>query len=256
MTGTAQPTRRAELRELVRNLRARQFGDERTRLYANYGLLDQFKRHVAPEYQLTDVAKAWWRDEEFFTAHRRFEGDNNRPAERRYFLKELVKLVSHLKGDTAEAGVYRGVSSWFICQARGDESSTHWAFDSFVGLSDPSSRDGTYWRRGDLSVGPEEARRVLAPFDARILQGWIPDVFGQADIKALVFAHIDVDLHDPSLAAMEFFYPRLVSGGIIVCDDYGQTTCPGAKRAVDSFMATRPEPVVHSPTSQGLIIKR
>jgi hypothetical protein len=43
---------------------------------------------------------------------------------------------------------------------------------------------------------------------------------------------------------------------VIVCDDYGFTPCPGAKEAVDDFMAGRPENVIHSPTGQGVVIKR
>jgi O-methyltransferase len=33
----------------------------------------------------------------------------------------------------------------------------------------------------------------------------------------------------------EFFYERLVDGGVIVYDDYCSPSCPGAKLAVDEF---------------------
>ena len=50
---------------------------------------------------------------------------------------------------------------------------------------------------------------------------------------------------------------RLVTGGILLCDDYGYHTCPGARKAFDEFAATTPEQsVVHLPTGQGFIVKR
>jgi len=48
--------------------------------------------------------------------------------------------------------------------------------------------------------------------------------------------HIDVDLYEPTLDSLNFFYPKLVKDGVIVCDDYGITQFPGAKKAVDEFL--------------------
>jgi O-methyltransferase len=142
-----------------------------------------------------------------------------------------------------------------ICRARGGRS-THWAFDSFEGLSAPSERDGDFWSAGDLPSSEAAARTLLEPLGAVVLKGWIPEVFGEARIERLVFAHVDVDIHDPTLASFEYFYDLLVPGGVLVCDDYGFTVCEGAKAAVDEFMADRPEPVIHSPTGQGVVIKQ
>jgi len=69
--------------------------------------------------------------------------------------------------------------------------------------------------------------------------------------------HVDVDLFEPTAARLEFFYPRLVSGGMIVCDDYGFTTCPGARKACDDFCAKTPQQtVIHLTTGQGIIMKQ
>ena len=54
---------------------------------------------------------------------------------------------------------------------------------------------------------------------------------------------------------MKFFYPRLNSGGMIICDDYGFRTCPGARRAVDEYMSDKMESVIELPTGQAVIIK-
>ncbi len=60
---------------------------------------------------------------------------------------------------------------------------------------------------------------------------------------------------DPTADALAFFYERLVDRGILVCDDYGFETCPGARRAIDEFFADKSEPVLHLPTGQGVVIR-
>jgi len=52
-----------------------------------------------------------------------------------------------------------------------------------------------------------------------------------------------------------FFYPRLSPGGILVCDDYMFTTCPGATQACDEFMADKPEKMISFASGGGYLIK-
>jgi len=70
-----------------------------------------------------------------------------------------------------------------------------------------------------------------------------------------LFVHIDVDLYQPTLAALEYFYPRLAAGGIIVCDDYGSLSFPGAYKAVEEFSRKYNEPILRFTTCQAVIIK-
>jgi O-methyltransferase len=51
---------------------------------------------------------------------------------------------------------------------------------------------------------------TLAPFKAEVRKGWIPDVFSAAEAETFCFVHIDVDLYEPTLESMRFFYPRMV----------------------------------------------
>jgi hypothetical protein len=234
--------------------RMRLSSDEAERQQGGYALLAEARGVLLPGYPLTELMKAWFEDRAFFEEMRRFD-PTERSNDRKFFLRELLKLVNHLDGDTAEAGVYEGGSSWLMCQARGRRS-THWGFDSFEGLSAPSQRDGGFWTAGDLASSETCARALLEPLGAVVLKGWIPEVFSQSRIDRLVFAHVDVDLHDPTLASFDYFYDLLVPGGVIVCDDYGFTPCRGAKDAVDEFMADRPENVIHCPTGQGIVIKQ
>jgi O-methyltransferase len=243
------------LRDVVYLLRRWRGGDERERRYAGVGLLERAAKLLVPGYVVSDDGKLWSSDERFLELCRRLEPGSDRSAERKFFLRELLRLVSDLPGDTAEAGVYRGASSWLICDHFRGSGRKHYAFDSFQGLSLPKPADGNYWRRGDMASAEAEVRALLEPFDAVVCKGWIPEVFEQADVGELCLAHVDVDLYDPTLASLEFVYPRIVPGGVLVCDDYGLTTCPGATRAMDEYMNGREEHILHCPTGQGVIIK-
>jgi O-methyltransferase len=48
--------------------------------------------------------------------------------------------------------------------------------------------------------------------------------------------HIDVDLYQPTLDSLEFFWPRLADGGFVVVDDYGSSQFPGATTATNEFL--------------------
>ena len=47
--------------------------------------------------------------------------------------------------------------------------------------------------------------------------------------------HVDVDVYPATDFCLRFFAPRLARGAFLIVDDYGFTTCPGAKKAVDDF---------------------
>ena len=155
-------------------------------------------------------------------------------------LHQLLKLVRDVPGETAECGAFLGASSWLICEL----GRTHHIFDSFDGLSAPDAVDGEYWQKGVLSAPETAVLKNLAPHKPVLHKGWIPDRFADVADRRFAAVHVDVDLHRPTKDSIEFFYPRLNPGGLFVCDDYGFTTCPGATKAVDGFMADKPAAVV------------
>jgi hypothetical protein len=167
-------------------------------------------------------------------------------------------LTVTVPGDTAECGVYKGCGSYIVL--RGNERSTinrtHHLFDSFGGLSAPSAEDGDYWQGGDLAISEDVVRANLKEFpNIEFHKGWIPDRFPDVADRAFSFVHVDVDLYQPTLDSVRFFYDRLSTGGILVCDDYGFLTCPGATEAIDEFLADKPEKMLGLPGGGGFFIK-
>jgi O-methyltransferase len=164
-------------------------------------------------------------------------------------------------GDTAECGVRYGKSSFFVLHALRDSTRPHHLCDSFEGLSQPTDADAETgarrdaWRAGDLRADEQIARDQLLAFPQCVFhRGWIPDCFSGLEARRFAMVHVDVDLYEPTRAAFEFFYPRLSAGGVMVCDDYGFTSCPGARKAVDEFFADKPDKPIELPSGQALIV--
>lgn len=213
------------------------------------------------DFPIGDDHKLWRLDKEFLAEFKRLVPDYPYTEERKYLLRELARYTRGLPGCLAECGVYEGASAYFLAKARPD-AVVH-LFDRFEGLPAPGEEDAVAmsqvfrWRRGDFRARlPVLLRNLEGLENVRVHRGDIPEVLQCVSQEWFCLVHIDVDLYRPTLDSLEFFYPRLVPGGLIVLDDYGFATCPGAHRAVREFMADRPEYVIHAPTGQGIILRR
>jgi O-methyltransferase len=223
-----------------------------------FNLVVKLAGHILPEYRFTWPHMVWWNDSEFNKYLLRFDEGAGFNTHRRWVLQQLVRLTANVPGDTAECGVYKGCSSYAILKSNTQSVIQRWhhVFDSFEGLSSPSGKDGDYWTSGDLSVGEGLVKQNLAEFDRMSLyKGWIPSRFHEVDERKFSFVHVDVDLYQPTLDSITFFYDRLSNGGIFVCDDYGFDTCTGATAAVDDFLQSKPEKMLALPDGGGFFIK-
>ena len=98
---------------------------------------------------------------------------------------------------------------------------------------------------------------VLKDFDfVKTYKGWIPEKFFLVEDLKFSLVHIDVDLYEPTLKSLEFFFPRLSDGGIIICDDYNSKYFNGSKKAWDEFFKNKKLKINFSPSlSSSFIIK-
>jgi hypothetical protein len=222
-------------------------------------LLRDAANWLVPGYRLKWPHMAWWHDEEFTAVLEAFREHHGFNTDRRWMMQQLMRLVEGVEGQTAECGVWRGLGSYIIARVNraSGKARTHFVFDSFEGLSEPSREDGGYWEGGDMAVAEDIFRKNVADYldDMSIHKGWIPDCFEAAKDERFAFVHIDVDLYRPTLDSFEFFYPRLNEGGIILCDDYGLTSCPGATQAMDEFLADKPEKAISLSAGSGFFVK-
>jgi predicted O-methyltransferase YrrM len=172
--------------------------------------------------------------------YERFDEPHHFNSFRRQNLAEAAQKVADLKipGDVIECGVYKGFSAVLILPK--NTSQKYFGVDTFKGLTQPTQLDGSYWTLGDLSASYEVVEKKLLEFQTRIilLKGEIPYVFDSPKFKGIKFsfAHIDVDLYEPTRHSLDFIWPRLSPGRVVICDDYGFSTCPGATLAINQFL--------------------
>lgn len=212
------------------------------------------------DFPLSDDYKCWREDHQFLADYKRLSPLNPYSQDRKWTLREYTLLSNGREGDIAECGCYQGASAFFMAQA--SEHGSLCLFDSFQGISDPQQVDRYErldvmpWKYGDMQSPVEVLRANLTGFNCiEVYAGWIPERFLEVAGRQFRLVHIDVDLYQPTLDSLEFFYPRLVEGGVIVMDDYGMLTCPGAKRAADEFAATTGARILHLPTGQGVLTR-
>lgn len=247
----------------IRNVFGMFFGDVKQRYEARYAVMSALVAKAG--LRIYNRHLLWYADQDFMQTWSKFPEATPTIMDRRFVLFSAVQSVRQIPGDTAECGVFRGAGSFLILASHGEGSrKTHHVFDSFEGLSAPDVRDepvqhptAFLWNKHDLAVGEEVVARNLAQFSGfKLYRGWIPSRFVEVEQRKFSFVHIDVDLYQPTYDSLAFFYPRMNPGGIILCDDYGFTTCPGAKSAFDEFLADKPESVIHLTTGQGLLVKQ
>lgn len=220
----------------------------------SFNLLIKIANYLVPRYKLYWHNIDLLSNSAFFNYLKKYNEDRSLNTQRRWMLLELQRLTSSVEGDTAECGVYMGCSSeGILMQSR---EKMHYIFDSFEGLSTPKSEDGSYWREGDLTAAQAIVEKNLANYNnKKLIKAWIPDGFKAVEDKRFSFVHIDVDLYQPTLDSVKFFYDRLNVGGVLVCDDYGFSSCIGATKAIDEFLKDKDEKMISLPCGGGFFIK-
>jgi O-methyltransferase len=178
---------------------------------------------------------------------------------RLYVLYALALAAIHLHGDFWECGVYKGGTARMLAEflsppARPDLK-LH-LFDTFSGMPETDKKLDIH-QKGDFSdTNLEEVRRVVGnPERVEFHSGWIPDTFCELSNSQIALAHVDVDIYRSIWDCCEFIYPRLKTGGVMIFDDYGFPTCPGARKAVDEFFADKPETPIVLQTGQAIAIR-
>src|SRR5581483_5999759 len=139
-----------------------------------------------------------------------------------YFLAKLFAQAIKLPGDVFEAGSGSGGSARLMlnCLAESKTTKPMWLLDTFAGYQRvDASKDCEHVRLNDCRCNSkEEVEQLLADRAAtvRIIEGLIPGTLEQVSAEKFCFAHIDVNLYEPTLAASNFVLERLVHGGIIL----------------------------------------
>jgi len=168
-----------------------------------------------------------------------------------YQLYNACEQTKKIEGDIAEVGVYRGGSARIICEIKGNRP-LH-LFDTFMGLPEVEEIDSSF-KKGQYAEVYKNVKKYLEKYsNIHFYKGIFPLTSYPLKNKKFSFVNLDVDLYKSTLDCLNFFYPRMTRGGIIISHDY--IYAAGVKKAVDEFFKDKPEPIVTPSSTQCLIVK-
>lgn len=170
--------------------------------------------------------------------------------------------AKQLDGDFVECGTNTGIMSLAVCEYVDFNAldKTFWLFDTFQGV--PLEQMTDEERAADYNPNSmyfdcyDIARDNFAAFPrAKLVQGKVPDTLSSVSIERVAYLCVDMNIVEPESAALEYFWPKLVTGAVVVLDDYGWKQCAVQKRAHDIFARDKGVEIMLLPTGQGLILK-
>lgn len=175
-----------------------------------------------------------------------------------YILYTLVKHCLRVPGDVWECGVYKGGTAAMMASLLADPSCGKklLLFDTFEGMpaTDPSK---DLHQKGDFAdTSLADVKKYIGNVECcEYHQGFIPTTFEGLEGAQIAFAHIDLDIYRSVFDCIEFIWPRLSVGGLVIFDDYGFRTCPGARAAVDEYFKDRLARPLCLSTGQAVVFK-
>ena len=176
--------------------------------------------------------------------------------ERLQVLHQFACATTHLPGDGAEVGVYRGGTAYLLAALFAPQERRLHLFDTFTGI--PPVADGIDLHRpGDFAdTNLATVQRFLEEFaNVTFHPGIFPEsVTHECTQAGYSFVHVDADMYRSVYDCCAFFYPRLIPGGMLLFDDYGFPSCPGVKMGADEYFSDKRHKPVYLPTGQALII--
>lgn len=200
-------------------------------------------------------------ESDFATGHDKISRHTVVGVERCRVLWKIAKQAAALShGEFWECGVYRGGTAHLLADVAHSVMTPPKflrLFDTWAGMPAPDpARDvhkiGDF---GDASLN--DVKALLDPYAPYVIYhpGVIPDTFVGTSASKIALAHIDVDIYQSVLDCCTWIYPGLVHGGFMVFDDYGFSTTPGCREAVDEYFRDRAEMPFVLDTGQAIIFK-
>ncbi len=198
-----------------------------------------------------------WDDEKYFNEIYRQIIAHTLVSKRRCFiLYQFSKQTARVPGDVAEVGVYKGGTAKLLAKSFESSHKSVRLFDTFNGMP-PTNPEKDAQKEGDFSDTSFEDVRIYLNdcTNVFIYSGFFPETAEPVKDKEFCLVHIDVDIYRSVMDSCNFYYPRMQRGSIMIFDDYGDRSCPGAKMAVDEFFENKPENPCYLPTGQCIVMR-
>jgi hypothetical protein len=187
---------------------------------------------------------------------------------------DLYRRISHLQGAIVECGIFKGASfcRWAMFRELFEtgESRRLIGFDVFGQFpetrheSDLGPRQRFVDSAGELSITKDGLLECLrlknCDGNVTLVEGDItkvlPEFCATNPQLRIALLNLDTDIYEPAVTILEQLWPRIVTGGILLLDDYG--VFPGETKAVDDYFQHDPQTIEKLPfaATPSFIVKR
>lgn len=180
--------------------------------------------------------------------------------ERVFGLIEAVKYISKhkIEGDIAECGVWKGGSMLAVAKTllyMNDNNRKLFLYDTFSGMSTPTEADKTpddknaadLLKKSDVKTseiwaysGLDEVKATMTQSGYKkelihYVEGKVEDTIPGVLPGKIALLRLDTDWYESTRHELIHLFPLLVSGGVLIIDDYG--FWKGARKAVDEYFS-------------------
>ena len=184
------------------------------------------------------------------------------PVERLIAIEDAIEYLERQKieGDIVECGVWRGGSSMMIAKSlmrHGNQSRNLYLYDTYEGMSEPTVHDvslhgAAATKKYDSTIKDNHSNWCYASIEdvaanmrstgyleskVYLVKGKVEDTIPKTIPNTIALLRLDTDWYESTKHEMEQLYPRLVSGGVLIIDDYGHWQ--GARKAIDEYFDPR-----------------
>ena len=198
---------------------------------------------------------------------------------------EVFKNCINVPGAIVECGVFKGQSllTWaklveIFCA--GDTFKKIIGFDTFSGFPSLNEKDGKKLPHRDKIVGGFNAESFLPVLEkiidinqrdsmiprfkrVEIVKGdvnkTIPQFVKEHPGMRISLLHIDLDIYEPTKTTLDYLYPLVSPGGVVLLDEYGMADFQGESLAFDEYFGKNKPTITkfpYTPTPGGFFIKK
>lgn len=194
----------------------------------------------------------------------RVRPDTMTSEERIFALIQAVRYLSAnaIPGGVVECGVWKGGSMAAVAMTllQVDEAKRDlYLFDTFEGMSEPTSRDIDYMGKPAKELLAEESgyRCGEAPLGyvkkvlhgtgypeekLHFVKGRVEETIPSISPDTISLLRLDTDWYESTKHELAHLFPRLSRGGVIIIDDYGHWR--GSRQACDEYFAANRIPIL------------
>jgi O-methyltransferase len=188
-------------------------------------------RNIHPEATLSP----WLNDNAFLSIYNKIKSYTLVDVYRCYELWILAQQSLKVNGIILEVGVWRGGTGAILSEATKGSDKEIFLADTFTGVVKAGQNDTTYKGGEHSDTSVDVVKNLISSLslnNTTILEGIFPEETQHliSTDKKVSMLHSDVDVYSSSKDIVDWCLPKMVTGSVLVFDDYGFKACDGVTK--------------------------